>query len=667
MAVTQKSRRIALHGPLGPDKLLFRRMVANEALSRLFEYRIDLLSEDREIALEKVLAKELAVEIEDGKDNPRFFHGYATSFSYQGQWRGLAAYRAIVRPWAWFLSRTADSRIFQEMTVPEIVKEVFRDRGFSNFEDSLSGSYRTWNYCVQYRETDLNFVCRLMEHEGIYFFFKHEKTKHVLVMADALSAHSKPAGYGDIPYYPLDPKARRDSEHVWSWASEQVVQPGEYVINDYDFEKPQTDLLVKNSVSRKHDHADLPVFDYPGTYTQTGDGDHYVKARLEELAAQHAVVHADGNVRSLFAGSLLELSDYPREDQNGEYLLTSAVHELEQEDYAPSGKGVGPSRVYVNRFVGIPSKQQYRPPRVTPKPFVQGPQTATVVGPSGEEIWTDKYGRVKVQFHWDRVGKDDEHSSCWIRVAQVWAGKSWGAMHIPRIGQEVIVDFLEGDPDQPIVTGRIYNAEQMPPYALPDNMTQSGIKSRSTKDGSGDNFNELRFEDKKGDEEIYFHAEKNFTRIVENNDVLEVGFHKKDKGNQTVDIYNDRTTTLDQGHEKLQVKKGNRDVLIDTGNDTHTIKTGNRTVEIDSGNDSLTIKTGNRTVKLNAGKESHEAAVAIELKVGASSIKIEPAKITLKSVQIEIVGDATAKLQGTKTDIIGSALVTVQGGVVKIN
>jgi type VI secretion system secreted protein VgrG len=308
-----------------------------------------------------------------------------------------------------------------------------------------------------------------------------------------------------------------------------------------------------------------------------------------------------------------------------------------------------------------------------------------VVGKSGEEIWTDKYGRVKLKFHWDRSDARDENSSCWIRVSQHWAGKNWGAIQIPRIGQEVIVEFEEGDPDRPIVTGRVYNADQMPPYTLPDNQTQSGVLTRSTKQGNTKTFNELRFEDKKDSELIYFHAEKNFERIVENNDTLKVGMEKKDKGDQIIEIWNDRTETVHEGKETITIKKGDRLVTIEKGketldvqtgdrqvtvakgNDTHDIKVGNRVVNIDTGNDDLTIKTGNHTVKISLGKSSTEAMQSIELKVGASSIKIEPSKITLNSVQIEVNGNAQTDVKGTLVNVQGSATTTIKGGIVQVN
>ena len=648
MAISQEHRNIKLTSPPGKDKLLFRRMVFTESLGRLFEGRLEMLSESHDIAIDDVLGETMTVELDDADGKTRYFHAHVTAFGYCGEWRGLAAYEATLRPWFWFLTRTTDCRIFQNMKVPDIVKQVFRDAGFSDFSDNLTKTYPEREYCVQYRESDFNFISRLLEESGIYYFFTHEEKKHTLMLADDYSAHTS---LDTAPYYPMVESASRDKEHVWSWAVSREVRPGDYVLDDFDFKKPKTELQAKANIKRDHSQADHEMYDYPGGYLEPKDGETVSRVRIEELQAEHTLARSDGCVRRMYAGALFKLEDFPREDQNDEYLLVSMTHQLEQEDYAPKDLG-GLQLVYRNSFTAIPSRTPYRPARRTPRPFVQGPQTATVVGKSGEEIWTDEYGRVKLQFHWDREGKNDENSSCFVRVAQVWAGKKWGAMHIPRIGQEVIVDFLEGDPDRPIITGRVYNADNMPPYGLPDNQTQSGIKSRSTKSGSDDNFNELRFEDKKGEEQIYFHAEKDFERIVENDDTLKVGFEKKDKGDQSIEIYNDRTLNVGQGSK--------------AGSETTNIYK-DRTATIETGDEKLTVSKGDQTISIKAGKTTHTAAKSIELKVGGSSIKIEPAKITIKSTQIDIIAQAKATLKGAMVDVNGSATVTIKGGIVKIN
>ncbi|MBI5017318.1 MAG: type VI secretion system tip protein VgrG [Deltaproteobacteria bacterium] len=585
-----KSRFADVKSPLGPNALLLRRMVARESLGRLFEFELDLLSRDESLSFDDVLGQEMAVSVELPGGARRPFHGVVSQFAQTGRVGSYAAYRAVLRPWLWFLTRAADCRIFQEKTVPDIIKEVFRTHGFTDFDQTLNGSYRTWDYCVQYRETDFDFVSRLMEHEGIYYFFKHEAAKHTLVLADSYSSHSTIPGYETVPYYPPSENAVRETDHVFEWNVARELQPGAVALTDFDFEKPRAGLATKSSVQRKHAQAAFEVYDYPGDYLTTAHGDAYARARVEELQAQFELATGRGTARGVTAGGLFRLTDYPRQDQNREYLIVSASHQVTSEEYETGGgSGAGPS--YACTFSAIQSRQAYRSPRVTPKPVVQGPQTAIVVGKAGEEIWTDKYGRVKVQFHWDREGKNDEKSSCWVRVAQVWAGKNWGAMHIPRIGQEVIVDFLEGDPDRPIVTGRVYNADEMPPYELPANQTQSGIKSRSTKQGGTENFNEIRFEDKKGEELLTIHAEKNQDISVENDETHSVGHdRKKTVGNdETTDVKANRTESVGK-NESITIGENRTESV---GKDETITIDGNRTESV-AKDETITI-SGNRT------------------------------------------------------------------------
>ena len=652
MPITQENRTLRVTTPLGQDVVVLRRMTGTERLGGLFEFQLDLLSEDPEINLDDLLGQSVtvALDLEDGAT--RYFNGMVAACAQVEDDSGFACYRAILRPWLWFLSRRADCKVFQEMTVLEIIEQVFRDAGFTDFRGSLSGSYRTWDYLAQYRETDFNFVSRLMELEGLYYYFEHADGNHTLVVADDYASHAVFSGYEEVPYFPPQANAQRERDHLSQWALSRQVQTTDYKINEYNFTTPQADLLVAQTVERSHAQSGCEVYDYPGQYPVADEGTPYVQARIQELQAQYEVAEGRGNARGLAPGSLFSLTDYPRDDQNREYLIVSARYELNSDEFG-SGSSATAGELCSCSITAIDSQTPYRSPRTTPKPVVQGPQTAVVVGPSGEEIYTDEYGRVKVQFHWDRVGQSDENSSCWIRVGQMWAGKTWGGIQIPRIGHEVIVEFLEGDPDRPIITGSVYNADNMPPYTLPDNMTQSGMKSRSTKEGDGTTFNELRFEDKKDEEQVYFHAEKDFERVVENNDTLKVGLDKKDPGDQTIEIQNNQTLTI-----------GNSE--SDDGSQTTTIYK-DRTTTLETGNDELTISQGDQTIKLDAGKVEYEAATSIELKVGESSILIEPAKITIKSVEIAIEADASVGVSGAEVTVEGSATLTLKGGTVLIN
>lgn len=569
MAPMQETRLVEITTPLGDDVLLFHRMTATEELGRLFRFDLDLFSKEPDIKFADILGQSITVRLTLPGDKKRYFNGFVSRFSQEGQVDEFHAYSMTVHPWLWFLTRTADCRIFQEKSVPDIIKEVFRDHGFTDFEETLSGSYRTWNYCVQYRETDFNFVSRLMEQEGIYYFFKHQKDKHVLVLADSVSAHEPFPDYEKLPFFPPDEHLRRERDHLFDWNIASEIQPGVYALNEYDFTRPKANLQVKSSIQRDHAHAVLEVFDYPGEYPDTGDGENYVRARIEELQVPYEKAQGQGNARGIAAGSLFELTGYPREDQNREYLVTTATHQITSDAYT-SGGGEGTGQDYTCSFTVLHSKQPFRPARTTPKPMVQGPQTAIVVGPSGDEIHTDKYGRVKIQFHWDRYGKLDENSSCWVRVSHPTAGKGWGAVQIPRIGQEVIVDFLEGDPDHPIITGRVYNNDNMPPYDLPGSGMVSGMKSNSTPGGGG--YNEMSMNDTKGEEKLTVHAQYDMDTTVEHD-------------------------------QSITVKSGNRTLGVNSGTNTETIK----------GNASLTIQSGSRTVDVTGGDYSTTASDAIML------------------------------------------------------
>jgi type VI secretion system secreted protein VgrG len=627
MPATQSHRQIAVSSPLGRDVLLFHRMRGSEELGRLFEFELDLLSEDRELDPDDLLGQNMTVRLALPEERTRYFNGFVSRFMHTGVVavptpggeRELSAYRATLRPWLWFLTRTSDCRIFQDKTVPEIVKQLLRERGFTDFEESLYSSYRKLPYCVQYRETDFAFISRLLEQEGIYYYFKHENGRHKLVLCDDAGSHKPVQGYERIPFYLPAERGHRERDHVYEWSFGRELQPGAVVLNDFDFERPRASLLARSTTARRHALADFEIYDYPGEYVQSSDGEQYARVRIEELQAGHEVAYGAGNARGLVAGALFTLEHPPREDQEREYLVVSAVHDLRSDEYE-SGSGNG-REPYACTFTAIAGRQPFRAARVTPKPVIQGPQTAIVVGKSGEEIWPDKYGRVKVLFHWDRYGKADENSSCWIRVAQMWAGKRWGAMHLPRVGQEVLVEFLEGDPDQPIITGRVYNGDAMPPYDLPANASMSTVKSNSTKGGGG--FNELRFEDKKGEEQVFVHAQKDLDVRV--------------KANRRESIGNERHLFV----KSDRVEQVDGSVHLTVGKD-HFDKTGTAW-SVDAGQ-TIDARAG-MTVALDGGQEVHvkggmsvviEAGVQLTLKVGGNFVVIDPAGVTIQGTLVLI-------------------------------
>lgn len=584
MHFTQLTRLAQVSSPLGPDVLLLKRLEGGDELGRLFAYELQLTSQDHAIDLNQLLGKPVSVSVQLSGGAHRYFHGLVARCSQGVDVGQFASYQITLRPWLWLLTRTSDCRIFQHLTIPQIIKQVFRDLGFSDFEDALTRPYREWEYCVQYRETSFDFVSRLMEQEGIYYFFRQEADRHVLVLADAYSAHRPAPGYESVPFYHPDGQ-HRERDHISGWQLAQEVQSGSLELNDYDFQRPSARINVRSAMPRPHTAGDYPLFDYPGTYVQSEDGEHYARTRIEAIQSLHERVDLKSNARGLGAGHVFSLSGFSRQDQNREYLIVAAHYTVTQESLE-TGEGAEGLQ-FESDLTCIDAQQNFRPLPTTPRPVVKGPQTAIVVGPAQEEIFTDAFGRVKVHFYWDRHDQSNENSSCWIRVSQAWAGKNWGSMHIPRIGQEVIVSFLEGDPDRPLITGRVYNAEQPVPYDLPANATQSGTKSRSSKGGTPTNFNEIRMEDKKGEEQLYIHAERNQDIVVEVDETHSVGHdrHKSVGNDERVMIGRDRVRAVKQD-----------DVLLVGSSKTDSIS---RSYLIEVG-DNLRLVCGKSVLELNA-------------------------------------------------------------------
>lgn len=493
------NRRVVIQTPLG-DQLQFKKLHGHEALSELSMFEVDLVSTNNSIAPSDLLGQSVTLEVETDGGGKRYLNGIVTQFGMQGMLeRKQFKYKMRVRPWLWLATRKTDFKIFQNKTVPEIISEVLGKYGYA-MEKRLSGNYRTWDYCVQYRESDFAYVSRLMELEGIYYFNAHSSGNHTLVLADDIAGSHTPLPGGEtIKFYPPDIAAGSDVERIYQWELHEEINPSKHFNDDYDFTRPKTDLSNMRKNPPGHAHDMYENYEYPGGFTQFPDGENYAKVRMEQQLSQHTQMGGTANHRCMAVGYTFNLSNYPRDDQNQQYLLTGITYDFEENTQISEGtKGEGSIQKFT--FSTHPTTRNYRPQRVTPIPRPSGPETAVVVGPAGEEIYTDKYGRVKVQFHWDRDGKMDENSSCWIRVSHPWAGMNYGSIHIPRIGQEVIVDFLHGNVDYPIITGRVYNGIQMPPWKLPDNKTQSGTLTNWSKGGGGANM--LRFEDKKGVEHL---------------------------------------------------------------------------------------------------------------------------------------------------------------------
>ncbi|MDZ4779010.1 MAG: type VI secretion system tip protein TssI/VgrG [Planctomycetia bacterium] len=714
---TQANRAIAITTPLGPDKLLLESFQASEAISRPFRFELTMLAQpDTVVDFDKLLGQAVTARLDCDADVKRYFNGVVIQLAEAGQVKSSEKGDVFQRHWAlvvpkWELLRhQVRSRIFQQLTVVDILKKVM-----TGFEVSweTQGTFEPRDYCVQYRESDFDFASRLMEEEGIFYFFKHADGSHKMVVTNSSQSHPTlaPESVEYTDFVGLRDR-RSHEDRIVEWSKTQELRAGKTTLWDHTFEmpdknqeatKPVLESVAVGTVTHKlkvGGNDQFELYDFPGGYAGrfdgiapggaeqaaklskiSPDGTRTVEIRMQEETTSALRIQGAGNVRPFSAGAKFDLAEHY--NGNGSYILIEVQHSASLEGTYTTGETV--NLMYRNEFACIPAALPYRPLRATAKPKVFGTQTAVVVGGAGQEIFTDKYGRVKVQFFWDREGKKDANSSCWIRVAQPWGGKQWGGFFLPRVGHEVLVDFLEGDPDQPIIVGSVYNAENMPPYVLPDNMTRSTIKSRSTLKGAEENFNEIRFEDKKGSEEVYIHAEKDFNRVVENNDTLKVGFEKKDKGDQTIDIHNDRTITVTEGNQLLTVKQGNRTVNVDTGNDAHKVAKGHRTVDVDTGNDTQTVKTGNLAVNVDTGNETHtiktgnhdlkvntgaattEAGQKIELKVGGNSIVIDQQGITISAMKISITAQGNLELSGTMAKLSGAAEVSIKGAIVLIN
>jgi type VI secretion system secreted protein VgrG len=505
MALKQQSRIGELKIPsLEKDKLVLCRFNGAEGLSELFTYTIEALSETKDIDFDEALGSKCTVSIKIF-DRTRHFNGVLVEAQWIGERKPDFVYRLVLRPWLWLKSRESDCRIFANMDASEIIMKVLTEGGLGTVNKRLTDNYNKIEYYVQYRETNLNFVTRVMEEFGIYYFFEHQDGEHTLILADSKSSHLPVPGGETIPYHPLLAKAARQEEHLTHWVPGRRFNTGKVELNDYDYFKPSADMLSRHESASSYQNSKLEVYDYPGRYVETNDGDKLAQVRLEAEQATDRRCQAEGFAVSLCPGAKVTLKEHPT--QNKEYLIVRAMHSLSTELFR-SGSAPAEEEAYSGRYEFLPSDTPFRSPLLTPRPVVRGPQTAKVVGDG--EIDVDKHGRIKVQFHWDR----NEDESRRVRIGQVWSGKKWGGIFIPRVGMEVIVEFLEGDPDQPLVVGTVYNDEYKPPYDLPGDKNIAGWKSESTEGGGG--YNEFIFDDTKGSELIRIHAEKDRKTHVKN-------------------------------------------------------------------------------------------------------------------------------------------------------
>ncbi|HEX2750414.1 MAG TPA: type VI secretion system tip protein TssI/VgrG, partial [Verrucomicrobiales bacterium] len=502
MNPTQENRHAAVETKLGKDRLLLKSFAGREELGRLFSYQIVLLDPNQDVDPDDLVGTMISVRLELENTSTRYFSGFLSKLSFLGYEKGAGVYHGEVVPWLWMLTRTSDCRSFQEKTVKQILETIFGEQGFHDFEFKLSRSYKPRVFCVQYNETYFNFVSRLMEHEGMYYFWKHENGKHTMVIVDDMSKHEAHPQRAEIEW--RERTGLLEDGYLYDLRVQKAVSTGAYAHSDYNFKKPSDDLKKKKEKPLKHAAAKFELFEFPGAYREGADGDALAEVRIQEAQVGHETMDAMVTARAVSCGYYLKLKKAERADQQRRYLIVSTNISISQDAYT-SGTGGNEDR-FECHINAIPDNAVYRPRRSSVKPTMHGPQTAMVVGPAGEEIYTDEHGRIKVQFYWDRRSEGNEKSSKWVRVSQPAAGGGYGFCSLPRIGQEVIVEYIEGDPDRPIVTGCVYNGNNKPPYSLPGDKTKSVWKTNSSKGGGG--YNEIRMEDSKSSEQIFIHAQK---------------------------------------------------------------------------------------------------------------------------------------------------------------
>lgn len=625
--LTQDNKLFSIKTPLGEDVLLLARFSGREGLSEMFQFDMDFFSEHPSILFEDIIGKNVTVSILLVDGSKRFFNGLISRFSREcpsgkpsGKYPSFY-YSATLVPWFWLLTRTLNSRIFQNLSVQDIVEKIFTEKGFTDFKFKLGASYGPKPYTVQYRETDFHFVSRLLEGEGMYYFFTHEKGRHTMVLADHSGVNPPCPTQTTAKYRQSIGEDHSDEDQIDSLSMAKQIRSGKCTLNDYNYETPNTDLKSTSDTTIVLGPGEREQYEYPGGYAKRNAGDALATIRMEEEESCISTLSGTGDCRAFASGHRFRLEGSPQDDWNNrEYLLTRIRHRADQaETYFSGSSESGEKKIYRNEFDCIDHKISFRPVRRTPKPVLEGIQTAFVVGPKGEEIYTDEYGRVKVQFHWDREGRRDANSSCWLRVAQSMAGNGWGAMVLPRVGHEVVVGFIEGDPDRPIITGQVYHAVNRPPYALPDEKTKTTFKSSSSPGGGG--FNEICFEDKQGQEQIFIHAHRDKHEWVgHEHHVTVVGDHlEKIKGDKHISVIGDLNTKVD-GTISLGAGMGLQQKI----GTKHAIEAG----------EEIHLKAG-ATIVVEAGAQ-------ITLKSGGSFIDIGPLGISLQGAMVKINSGGSA-------------------------
>lgn len=673
--------------------------ISRERMSSLFNIEALVLCDDEGTDFYSVLGEPVAISVyADSSSSPlRYFHGQLYECEYLGISEAGHRYRLVLRPWVYPLTHGQNFKIFQNQSAVDIIKSILDAAGGSTDFTNVS-TRKNREYCVQYRESDFAFISRLLEEEGIYYHFSHKQSQHTMVFCDGPASHS---GDLSLPYVPPQADGRHEMDSIWKWServSTMAVQ--KVTVRNFDFVRPQAPQETDASgTALSADKAVLYEFPAPA-YASPDDGLDAAQRRIDGLRSEQRLYVGECDAPGLACGAAFSLTSHPIDRFDGDYIVLSMTYSLSSQTYRSGGQGEAEDMVV---FEAVPKANGWRPPLAALRPVARGPETATVVGPTRDDVYTDKYGRVKVAFHWDMAASANRVTpspdpTCWIRVSASSAGAEFGHIALPRVGQEVIVDFLDGDPDRPIITGRVYNAAMMPPYTLPDNKTRSVWRSRTigatgasydeaeNPPGTGPGSNEIRMEDKSAAEELYVHAQRAMTTWVRLDEDHKVGRDQTRRvgRNRTTNIKKNDTTTVETGdvsytvqqgkrtetvqqNDSLTVQQGDKSVTVSTGNYDTTVSTGNLGVTVSTGNHSTTVSLGNLSVKCDAGSVSIEAMQQIELKVGANSIVIDQTGVTVKGMMIKQQATVQWSAQGAMAQLEADAMTTVKGAIVMIN
>ncbi len=655
--LTQDGRFLRATTPLGKDVLVPVSLRGTEGVSRLFEFTVVFVSENANISAEALLGESVTIHIVDSNDKTRHINGIVSRFVQLGKGNYFTEYRAQIVPALWWLSLSSNCRTFENKTTIDILTTIFQEDDVREWKHALTSTMAKLPYVVQYRETNLAFVSRLLEAEGWYYRFDHADGKHTLVVTDAKGTTIPKLSLPKLRVEPDAIEGRAQADCVYSTEREFTQNAKSYKIGDHFSwradRKSDTSSITQRPKGMRYDFV-----------SAMGDDAHLPDARhlIEVEEARHDVVRGKSTAFAMQAGSACDIEGLGGGNELANVHLLEVTHHAEAGDVTASSKL---HEQYENSFVAIPTSTRFRPPRVTPRPVMQGTQTACVVGVDTDgDIDVDKEGAILLEFPWDQGDGKDKQSKHRVHVASAWSGKNWGFIQTPRVGQEVLVEYIEGDLERPIVTGRVYNTKHPHPFKLPDDKTISGWRSQTLK-GESDNHNEIHFDDKKGSEKLFVQAEKDMevnikhdrTTKIKNDDTrtLEEGndTHTIKKGKQTITIKQDHALTVQDGNHTVQVDKGDMTV---------TVQTGDHTLKVDKGNMTVKVAKGNIKVSADAGSISIEAMQKIELKVGSNSITIDMSGVTIKGVNVKSEAQAQAEFKGAMTKVDGSGMCEVHGG-----